>query len=317
MDKIGAIFAPLNWSLLLKDKRTGQLYFKIVVGASADKLRGKHVPKGKGIANWIAESGQSVIIEDVKKDSRFNDYFDKLTGFETKSIIGVPLKTESKVFGVIELVNKLNGNNFTPYELNVLRLIADFAAIAIGRVYYYRALKKMATIDPLTKVGNRRVFERVFQKEVARCKRYGGEVSLLMLDINDFKKINDQFGHSAGDIVLRNLASILKDSIRRVDIVARYGGDEFVVLMPNTTLDKAKKVKNRIERKIEKYNKSGEVLPFTVSIGIHAAGPENVDDLLMDADIDLYKKKSQKEDINYEDISEFIEDFIEEGDISD
>ncbi len=314
MDKIGAMFAPLNWSLLLKDKRTGQLYFKIVVGVSADKLKGKRVPKGKGIANWIAESGQSVIIEDVKKDSRFNDYFDKLTGFETKSIIGVPLKTENTVFGVIELVNKLNGNNFTPYELNILRTIADFTAIAIGRVYYYRALKRIATIDPLTRIGNRRVFERVFSKEVARCKRYGGEVSLLMIDINDFKDINDQFGHSAGDIVLKNFARILRQSVRKVDVIARYGGDEFVVLMPNTPKDKAEKVKQRILTKIEKYNKSGEVLPFRVSIGLHAAGPESVEDLLLDADMDLYRQKSRKEEINYEDISEYIEDFIAEED---
>ncbi len=312
MDKIGTIFVPLNWSLLLKKRKTGQLYFRVVVGVHADKLRGKVVPKGKGIANWIAETGQSVIVEDVSKDSRFNDYFDRITGFKTKSIIGVPLANNGRVFGVIELINKLNGESFTPLELKILTTIADFAAIAIGKVYYFRALKKIATIDPLTGISNRRIFEKIFSREAARCKRYGGQLSMIMIDINDFKKINDQFGHPAGDKVLKNLARILRRSVRKVDTVARYGGDEFVVLMPNTPREKAEVVRKRIEEHLTNLNMMGEELPFRISMGLHSASGDAVDELIIDADMDLYRQKSKKEDENYENLGDYLEDFMNE-----
>lgn len=315
MNQIGAIFAPLNWSLLLRDRKTDELFFRVAVGKNAEKLKGQKVPRGTGVANWIAENGQAVIIEDVTRDSRFNSHFDDVTGFKTKSIIGVPLKTEESVFGVIELINKLNGKNFTPFELKILSTIGDFAAIAIAKVYYFSALKKIATIDPLTGIYNRRIFDKQFKKEAERCKRYNDELSILMLDIDEFKKINDQFGHPAGDKVLKNLAVILKKNVRKVDTVARYGGDEFVILMPSTPLEKAERVRERILSDINDFNNSGTEFPFMVSIGLKSSGPKSVDDLLIDADMDLYKQKtSGKEEKNYEDMTLFLEDFLEEED---
>ena len=145
MERIGAIFAPLNWSLFLRDARTGALRFAVVTGSGADQLRGKSIPRGKGVAGWIAENGQSVIIEDVSRDARFDPSMDQITGFTTRSIIGVPLRTRKGVFGVIELVNKLDGRAFTPLELMVLTTIADFAAIAVEKAYYFRALRRIAT----------------------------------------------------------------------------------------------------------------------------------------------------------------------------
>src|SRR6056297_3628137 len=149
MKHIGNIFAPANWSLFLKDPKTGDLCFRIVVGGNVENLQGTFIPRGKGIVGWIAEKGQPLIVEDVSKDSRFDHTIDTKTNFETKSIIGVPLLSNERVFGVIELINKVNGDNFTPFDLNLLRTIADFAAIAIEKNYYLQSLKRIAHIDSL------------------------------------------------------------------------------------------------------------------------------------------------------------------------
>jgi len=246
MKQIGEIFAPLNWSLLLRDSKTGELRFIIVTGSGMDSLKGMKLPRGKGIAGWIAESGQSIIIEDVKKDKRFDPGMDSVTGFVTKSIIGVPLKTKRRVFGVIELVNKLNGESFTPLELKILTTIADFTAIAIEKTYYLAALKRLATTDELTKLSNRRSLLKTLERENERCRRHDTSYAVLLIDIDEFKSINDTYGHTAGDKVLKRLAAILVGQTRKVDTVARFGGDEFIILMPDTDAKAGKEIKARI-----------------------------------------------------------------------
>ncbi len=284
MNKIGDIFAPLNWSLLLRDNQTGQLYFKLVTGKSAEKLRGKKLPKGKGLANWIMENGEAIIVEDVKGDPRHYDHFDKITGFKTKSIIGVPLKVKDEVIGVIELVNKLEKDAFTPTDLKILQTIADFTAITLEKTYYMKKLENLARIDMLTGVSNRRDFNDNLEKEMERSQRQGTSLALLILDVDDFKKINDTYGHQEGDRVLKAVADVLKNKVRKVDFISRYGGDEFVVLMPNTDLKGAEIIKKRIL----------STVPYPVSIGIHAARPEKLSVLLKKADQDLYEQKKLK-----------------------
>lgn len=311
MEHIGTVFAPLNWSLLLRDAKTSELVFSIVVGSASDSLPGKVLTPGKGIAGWIASNGQSLIIEDVSKDSRFDNTMDEITGFETKSIIGVPLKTRNKVFGVIELVNKLDGNSFTPLELKVLSTIADFAAIAIEKAYYLKALKRIATLDSLTGVNNRRSMMKILEHEKERCERYKSSLSLLIIDVDKFKSINDNFGHIAGDTVLKKLADILRNSIRKVDTLSRYGGDEFVIIMPDTESKAADEVRNRILKKVDDQNKTGEPA-FTVSIGAFSAIPENIDDLFVKADKDLYRGKVEKDTADIANLSAHISDFFDE-----
>ena len=199
MEQIGAIFAPRQWSVLMRNRRTGELTFRLVVGEGLDSLKGKKLARGEGVAGWIAEYGESVIIGDVLHDPRFDSRIDALTGFRTQSIIGVPLKSGGRVFGVIELINKLNGEAFTAYELKILQTLADFAAIAIEKIYYLRVFRRLATTDPLTGVYNRRSLDRFLAREIERSRRYGHPLSALWVDIDEFKRINDQFGHLAGD----------------------------------------------------------------------------------------------------------------------
>ena len=312
MHHIGEIFSPLNWSILLKNPKTGDLTFAMVVGQNADKLRGLRLPKSEGIAGWIADTGEPVIVEDVSRDSRFSCRVDRFTGFNTQSIIGVPLRSGDKVFGVIELINKLDGEPFTPFELKVLTTIADFAAIAIEKAYYLRALKRMATIDALTGALNRGSFERQYYKEIEMCRRYEIPLSLLMCDVDNFKKINDTRGHQAGDMVLRNLVELLVACVRKVDSVFRYGGDEFVVLLPNTDKDQAAEAKRRIIERLEYQNSLNPDIPYTVSIGLHSVDTDGTEDVLELLDIDLYKEKDKKLTRNLENLEEHIEDMLQE-----
>lgn len=312
MIQIGHVFTPFNWSLLLKNSKTGNLTFTIVIGQSADKLRGLQIPKGEGVAGWISETGQALIIEDVQKDSRFSDRVDRYTGFVTKSIIGVPLKSNGKVFGVIELINKLDGELFSPYDLKILTTIADFSAIAIEKAYYYKALRRLAAVDALTGVYNRGYFDRSYIKELDICRRYGNPLSLMMLDINKFKQINDAHGHPAGDSVLKRAAGLISECVRKVDIVCRFGGDEFVVLMPNTTKKKAEILKKRILDRIDYQNSLNPEIPYTVSIGVHAVDIDNHEQTLQLLDSDMYREKGRKQMKNYEKMGDNIEDLLAE-----
>jgi diguanylate cyclase (GGDEF)-like protein len=312
MRQIGQIFAPLNWSLMLRDSRTGNLNFTIVVGESSTKLQGRWLPKGKGIAGWIAERGEPVIVADVQSDQRFFPMIDTYTGFRTQSIIGVPLKSKGKVFGVIELVNKINDQAFTPFDLKVLTTIADFAAIAIEKAYYNRALKRLASVDPLTGVFNRGEFQRIIAKELERSKRQHTPLACLLVDVDDFKNINDTHGHVAGDNVLKSLAAILGENLRKVDSVCRYGGDEFVVVMPGTNEEQAATVRTRILEGIEFHNQVTASIPFTASIGLHATQGAVGDGFFELLDKDLYREKERKLFQTIEDVDTNIHHLLEE-----
>ncbi len=280
MYQIGTIFQPMNWSLLLKDPKSGDMIFTIVVGINKEKLEGVRIPKGEGIAGHILSTGESLIVENVEEDERFSIRMDESTGFKTKSIIGVPLKTDDKIFGVIELINKISGHNFTQLELALLNTIAEYAAIAIERSYYNQALKKIALTDSLTGLKNRNSFERTLNNRVEMLKRYGIVSSLLIIDIKDFKQINEKYGHEQGDNVLKEFAMILKSMLRAVDEIFRYSGDKFTVIMPQTSLDKAEQAKLRILNKLSSQTFLDTNITLNVTIGIRLIDEETTKEIL-------------------------------------
>ena len=257
---------------------------------------------------WIAENGKSLIIEDVSKDNRFDGSFDRMSGFKTESIIGVPLKSNGKVFGVIELINKLDHSHFTALDLKLLTTIADFAAIAIEKVYYLARLKKMVNIDPLTGVYNRRFLQFYLEKELQRNKRDKTVLSLLFIDIDSFKKLNDTYGHLAGDEVIKEITSVVSDSIRSADSLFRFGGDEFLVLLPKTGKDIAEKIRERI---ISTVSEREFRIPYSVTIGSFEAGCSSFEEVISRVDRDMYMNKKNNRENNGIDLSLHIEEEIE------
>lgn len=312
MKNIGEIFTPRNWSLMLKEPDSDKLKFAVVIGEGSNVLMGKTLMKGEGIAGWIAANKEAVIVDNVQDDPRFSNRVDSFTGFETTSIIGVPLVSGDKVFGVIELINKINGSHFTPLELKILTTIADFAAIAIEKAYYCGALSKLASTDPMTGLYNRGAFDKYLNNELQLKERYDTPLSLLMLDIDDFKIINDSYGHQAGDEVIICLAKILKQATREVDKPCRYGGDEFIVIMPNTSIEQCQVLKDRIQSMIDYENTIDGAVPFKVSIGAHSltSGDKTTELGLLDAA--LYKEKANKEPVDVANMSKNLNQMLAE-----
>lgn len=280
MYQVGTIFQPMNWSLLLKDPKSGDMIFTVVVGSSKQKLQGVRLPKGEGIAGHILSTGESLIVENVEDDKRFSIRMDDSTGFKTKSIIGVPLKTDDKIFGVIELINKISGRNFTQFELTLLNTIAEYAAIAIERSYYNQALKKIALTDSLTGLKNRNSFERTLNNRVEMLKRYGIISSILIIDIKSFRQINEKYGHGSGDKLLKEFALMLRNMVRAVDDIFRYSGDKFTVVMPQTSLDRAEQAKLRILDKLSSELFLDGSVSIGVTIGIRLVDGETKQEIL-------------------------------------
>lgn len=291
MFHIGGVFSPRTWSLLLRDSKQGTLKFVHVTGPGASTILGRELDKGQGVAGWVAENGQPLLIRDARSDELFYRGIDEVSGFVTKSIIAVPLRTRSQVYGVVELINKLDESLFTNEDLAVLQTITDFAAIAIERAYYLRAVKRLALTDSLTGLQNRRAFEQVLDREVEKTRRHHSVFALLLLDINQFKAINDGHGHPVGDECLKALGQILLRGSRKIDTCARLGGDEFAVLLPDTDEVEAQAVLARLHKAVEEYNLKAPV-KFTVSIGARIVDPQSPEAIFAQADRAMYDSKA-------------------------
>ncbi|MEZ4528658.1 MAG: GGDEF domain-containing protein [Desulfobacterales bacterium] len=178
--------------------------------------------------------------------------------------------------------------------MKILAAIGSFTGIAAENASLYQKVKEMALTDSLTGVNNRLSFQEILVRESQRVRHSGHSVCLLMIDVDDFKNVNDTYGHLIGDRVLRDIAAILKFSVRKSDSVARFGGDEFVVLMPSADETEGLKLANRIQESIREWNAKEKVpgLKMKVSIGIHAGHPENADSLLLEADREMYRCKT-------------------------
>jgi diguanylate cyclase (GGDEF)-like protein len=291
MEHVGSFFGPLNASILLVDGAKGELVFARVSGRAEGALTGKRIHIGEGIAGWVAQRGVSAVVESPFDDPRWSDRIDTLIGFKTESIVAVPLRSGDKVFGVIELLNRLDGKPFSAFDMRVLSTIADFAAIAVEKAYYLTEARRVSEHDPLTGTLNRRGLSRAIEREIARRKRYGGDLSVILADIDHFKAINDSFGHASGDEVLKTVAKTIAECIRDADSVARFGGDEFLILLPATDAEDAEIARTRLVETIAKAG-AAHTPPFSVSLGVHTSGDADFDELFRESDRDLYRRKT-------------------------
>jgi diguanylate cyclase (GGDEF)-like protein len=245
MEKMAEYFQPDTWSLLMVDEEHNELYFAIAVGDKAEALKNVRLKVGEGIAGWVAQHGEQQIVPDVSADPRFAKRVDKMTKMETQSIICVPLRSKHRVLGVIQLVN-VDMKGFRDGELFFLNSLSDYAAIAIENARSVEKIQELTITDDCTGLYNARHLHKTLETEVYRSSRFAYEFSVLFIDLDHFKKVNDTHGHLVGSKLLAEIGYLIKAQLRLIDYAFRYGGDEFVILLPQTGKEQAVVVAKRL-----------------------------------------------------------------------
>jgi diguanylate cyclase (GGDEF)-like protein len=252
------------------------------------------IEPGAGILGEVLATGRAVHVTERSQVPRPR----RRPRYRTDSFVAVPMLGNRRVVGVAAVTDRIDGAVFTRDDLATLRALAAPAALAIERtraVSDAEAHAEAAALDPLTGTFNRRHFHIRLDEELQRARRHAVPVALLMVDIDDFKIVNDSFGHLAGDTIIKDVADILRRSVRVFDICARFGGEEFAIIMPGSGAESAVKVGERIRERIELHRPIDPVLApvrVTVSVGLAvAAGGETPRDLVARADRALYQAK--------------------------
>lgn len=278
-------------SILVRNEKSESLHAKAAIGARVNLQSLPGV--GARIANRILEIGTPVVISDITRVGI--DRAPSEWSYKTSSFLSYPIIIDDRKIGVLNFTDKAGGAKFNKEDLELIRAIAPQIAVAIDRTTLREKAgeyEQLSVTDPLTGLLNRRYLEERISEEIGRSKRHRFSVSLMMLDVDDFKGYNDRYGHPAGDAALRIVGDILKESLRGADVAARYGGEEFAILLPQTATDEAGQIAERIRRQVERSEFPNRKV--TVSIGIAGLSKE-VDsprDLISAADVALYAAKN-------------------------
>jgi len=284
---------------LVKDARDVHIYLyeqgRLTFGATLDRQGNRNAyplePRPQGLSYQVIQNKESMVIEDMRHHPLFANTYKESDG----SIIGIPLLAGAQVVGVMNLARPKVGG-FSPAEIALLRLLADLAAVAISNARLHEAVSKQAYTDILTGLPNRRALDERLEEEVKRASRNGQPLSVAMMDLDGFKLINDTFGHAVGDAVLQQAFGSLKPFVRASDFLARYGGDELTLILPDTTLEQARVVVSKLQRRLRSLtiplpDGSQASLSLTGGIAVMPNHARTAPDLLRAADEALYRAK--------------------------
>lgn len=294
-----------------RDRERNELRFIATFGEGSDALLGWPLPASKGIVGEVYRTGSPYLSPDVASDSHFFKAIDEEFGFRARSIVCVPIYFGKTVCGVIELINRKDGKRYTEKDKLLLEIFAGYTSYTFQSALDARRAHELAKRDDLTGLFNDRWLHFVLTQELEAAIEHGGETGVIFLDLDNFKQVNDKNGHLSGSQVLREVGFLLTRAVNIRATISRYGGDEFVIVLPETNLDDAKRVATSVGdaiaghvfldaphgREVPAIHLSGMI---TASVGLAIAGSpatlEDVesakDELLKRADQAMYAAKT-------------------------
>ena len=259
---------------------------------SAEFRRVFVLPLDESVSGRAIRDGAPVAVDDVEREPLADAAIGAAGGY--RAFLTAPLQSYKGCYGALSVFFE-RPHRFSDDDKTVLATFAGQAAVALENQRLIREKDVLARTDGLTGVSNRRYLELTLDQTMHAVHRNGGLISLLFIDVDDLKTVNDQRGHQAGDRVLRDLARLLADSCRETDTVARYGGDEFVVLMPDTDARGAQQVLAKIDEAISRRNdETPHDIPLRASMGLQTSGWSDPGELLLAADRSMYEMKRQR-----------------------
>lgn len=260
-------------SLLVVDERANELVLKAGVGLSTQISDVALIRRGEGVAGGVLETGIALVVENIETAGMAPAPAERQ--YKTKSFISYPIRIGDRTIGILNVTDKTSGGKYDEVDLSLLEIIGPQVALALERAEWQERAHEfqlMSITDQLTGLLNRRYLQERMSEEVNRSKRYDYPMSFLMIDIDDFKNYNDLNGHQAGDQALQITAHCLKVALRSADVACRYGGEEFGILLPQTPLNEAIVIAERMRQRVaETVYPHGHLQPLgrvTISIGI-------------------------------------------------
>jgi diguanylate cyclase (GGDEF)-like protein len=260
------------WTLLMLDEATHELYYALAAGGGHEALRDLRVKVGEGVAGWVVEHGETLIVPEAEDDPRLSEA-GAANPRTVRSVIAMPLRGRKGTHGAIEIFNPRT-DQMTDYTIAFLHILADHAAIAIENARDVARIQQLTIADDTTGLFNVRHLYDVLGREIERCRRLKQPVSLAFLDLDRFKLINDAHGHLIGSELLSRTGQRLLELSRKQDLCFRYGGDEFVILMPETGPEEAMAQATGLHRALMETQfkmKNGLELAVSASVGVATA----------------------------------------------
>ncbi len=295
-------------SLLIFDEKSASLVTRAAIGATADRVKNERETLGARVATRVFEEGVPVVVSDVEKTDVAAAPAD--WKYKSKSFISFPIQIGGRKIGVLNLTERADGGVYDEMDLDLLRAIVPQLAVLIDRAALQRKageFEQLSVTDALTGLLNRRYLEERLTEEIKRSNRHGFPMSFMMIDVDEFKSYNDNFSHPEGDKALKLVAQCLKETLRGADIASRYGGEEFSILLPQTTDAEAAVIAERVRERVDRAQFPNRKV--TVSIGV--ASCSHIDrctasGIVKAADAALYEAKRHGKNIvrNYGNLKE-------------
>lgn len=290
-------------SLMLAEDDLPFFTVKATRGINKKLLKELKIKVDEGIAGKVFSERVPCIVQDIEKDERILS--PRRPTYRTGSFISIPLKIGERAMGVLNVSDKVGGEFFTEEDLHILYSFASYVSVALERSKYYNLVayvKELTITDPLTGLFKKHYFDERFFEELQRSERHNLSFSVAILDIDDLKLFNDTEGNPAGDAILKNIANIAKENTRVIDIVVRFGGEEFAIIMPQTEKDEAFFVTERIRKAVrEQLPHTWRLFPkervtITAGVATYPSDGKDMKDLIRNADKALYTGKMEGKD---------------------